>query len=252
VKASARGVASCERGRTALSVLKGEAPLLPRRTGPNEVHFVGGAAGPLGGDELSIELEVGPGATLWVRTVAASIALPGRDGAWSTLSISATVGAGGRLVWLPEPLVAAARCRHHSLCSVDLEEGASLIWREEVVFGRHNELPGDVRLSTVVRRANRPMYLSDLAIGPSYPDGPAILGGARVHATLISTGTSGMVPTPRAAVMALANGGVVATALGDDLAETRAVTDRLVTPPQQSSKAQETAGASTSIDSPDW
>jgi urease accessory protein len=238
VRASARVVAELDRDRTVLRVLKGEVPLLPRRTGPNEIHFVGGAAGPLGGDELSIELEVGPGATLWVRTVAASIALPGRDGAESRTSVHATLGPGARLVWLPEPIVAAARCHHHNLSAVELSAGAALVWREEVVLGRHGEGPGDIRLSTVVRRDGRPLYRGDVALGPAHPDGPAILGGARVLATLISTdrtdmsaisGISAIPPTPRAAVMPLAGGGVVATALGDDLAETRALTDRLVT-----------------------
>jgi len=232
VKAAARVVASLAGGRTALTVLKGEAPLLPRRTGPNEVHFVGGAAAPLGGDELSIEIEVGAGATLWLRTVAASIALPNRAGDWSRLSISATVGPGGRLIWLPEPLVAAARCRHRNVSTVDLDGDAELVWREEVVLGRHGESSGDVRLSTVVRRDGRPWYRGDLDLGPSFPDGPAVLAGARVHATLLSTGRAELPPTPHAALMPLAGGGMLATALADDLERTRTVTDRLAHPPR--------------------
>ncbi|MFD0582265.1 urease accessory protein UreD [Dactylosporangium darangshiense] len=141
MKAVARIVAELAGGRTALRVLKGEAPLLPRRTGPEEVHLVGGAAGPLGGDDLSLEIEVGPGARLWLRTVAASIALPGRDGAESRLAVHATVGEGGFLAFLPEPIVAAARCRHHNASVVEVAAGARLLWREEAVFGRHGEPP---------------------------------------------------------------------------------------------------------------
>ncbi|WP_432835606.1 urease accessory protein UreD [Dactylosporangium sp. CA-092794] len=255
MRAAARVVAERDGERTALRVLKGEAPLLPRRTGPNEVHFVGGAAGPLGGDDLSVEIEVGPGAVLWVRTVAASIALPGRDGAESRLSVHATVADGGRLAWLPEPTVAAARCRHHTVSSAELSAGAGLVWREEVVFGRHGEAPGDIRLSTTIRRDSRPWYRSDVAVGPSHPGGPAILDGARVLSTLIATHAptdtwaitdkydkSGLVPSPdlsdisythqTAAIMALAGGGFVATALADELAQTRRVTDRLAGPAQ--------------------
>jgi urease accessory protein len=244
VKAAARVVAECDGdGRTALRVLKGEAPLLPRRTGPSEVHFVGGAAAPLGGDDLTMEIEVGRGATLVVRTVAASIALPGRLGAASRLSVQVTVGAGGRLLWLPEPLIAAARCRHTTVSTVDLDGDAELIWREELVCGRHGEPPGDVTLSTVVRRDGRALYRNDVSVGPRHPgwDGPAGFGGARVLATVFRTIGSDATSTPMSAVMPLAGGGTVATVLGRDLVETRRLTDPLVTPPQRASKAAVTA-----------
>ncbi len=56
MRAVARIVAVADGGTTRLAVLRGEVPLLPRRTlspGPGmTVHLVGGAAGPLGGDDL--------------------------------------------------------------------------------------------------------------------------------------------------------------------------------------------------------
>lgn len=234
MRAAARVVAELDGGgRTALRVLKGEAPLLPRRTGPNEVHFVGGAAAPLGGDELTMEIEVGPGAELVVRTVAASIALPGRSGEASRLSVAVSVADGGRLLWLPEPLIAAARCRHTTVSTVDLDPAAELIWREELVCGRHGEEPGDVTLSTVLRRGGRSLYRSDVSVES--------LRGARVLATVVSTHAHPPAATPMSAVMALAKGGTVATVLGRDLTETRRVTDPLVTPPQRTGKAAVTA-----------
>jgi urease accessory protein len=226
MKAAARIVAECEGGRTVLRVLKGEPPLLPRRTGPARVHLVGGAAGPLGGDELSLEIEVGPGAELWIGTVAAAIALPGRSGAESVLAVHATVGAGGTLVFLPEPIVAAARCRHRNVSTVELAAGARLVWREEAVLGRFGEEAGELRLSTAARREGRPWYRSDVTTGR----GPALLGDARVLASLLTTAEVTAPAGPDAAVMALANGGTLVTALGDDLARTRAVTDPLTTP----------------------
>jgi urease accessory protein len=233
MRASARIVAELEGTRTVLRVLKGEVPLLPRRTGPNEVHIVGGAAGPLGGDELSLEIEVGPGAELWVRTVAASIALPGRDGAESCLTVHAVVGEGARLVFLPEPIVACARSRHHNVSTMDLAASARLTWREEAVFGRFGEPSGDLRLSTTARRDGRPWYRSDVAVGPSHPNGPAILGGARVLSTLLTTDAPEIPDTSdKAAVMALAGGGHVAQVLADEVEASRKFTDRLVTPAQ--------------------
>ncbi|MFI5906919.1 urease accessory protein UreD [Dactylosporangium sp. NPDC051541] len=230
MKAAARIVAELSGGRTVLRVLKGEAPLLPRLTGPGEVHLVGGAAGPLGGDDLSLEIEVGPGARLRVGTVAASIALPARSGAESTLSVHAVVGEAASLTYLPEPIVAAARCRHHNLSIVDLAADGALLWREEVVFGRFAEASGNIRLSTTARRAGRPWYRSDVTVGadPSALSGPATLAGARVLASLLTTAPAEPFATPTAAVMPLAAGGAVATVLGCDLEPTRTVTDRLI------------------------
>ena len=84
MRAAARIVAEADgRGGTRLAVLRGEAPLLLRRTGPR----TGGRASPCtwsaappgrcGGDDLRLDVEVGPGARLGVRSVAASLALPG-------------------------------------------------------------------------------------------------------------------------------------------------------------------------------
>lgn len=196
MRALARIVALADGSRgTRLAVLRGEPPLLPRRTGPGgtgadgeaEVHLVGGAAGPLGGDRLRVEIEVGPGARLCVRGVAASLALPGRTGGASVLEVVARVGAGGRLRWLPEPLIGAARCDHHSISTVELAAGAELRWREELVCGRFGEPPGDVRVATTVRYAGRTLLRNDLAVGPRAPgwDGPAALGGGRAAGSLV-------------------------------------------------------------------
>ena len=216
--ASARIVASAG---DRLDVLYGEPPLLPRRTGPHEVHFVGGAAGPLGGDRLRIDLCVRAGACLVVRSVAATIAYPGRDGALSQLDVHATVESGGRLEWLPEPLIAVGRCNHRTTSTVDLFAGAALVWRDELVCGRHGEGPGDVRLLTSVHVEKRPLYVHELAVGPSVPgwSGAAVLGGARVHASTVYVGTSP--PAGAGTVMELAGGGTVVTAVGPDLASVR-------------------------------
>ncbi|WP_255597565.1 urease accessory protein UreD [Micromonospora sp. RL09-050-HVF-A] len=85
MRAVARVVAVADRrGRTVLRELRGESPLLLRQAATEEgvptVYVVGGAAGPLAGDDLRLSVEVGPEAAVRVRTVAASVALPGRPG----------------------------------------------------------------------------------------------------------------------------------------------------------------------------
>jgi urease accessory protein len=226
-------------GGTRLATLYGEAPLLPRRTGtaraPVTVHLVGGAAGPLGGDRLRVDIEVGAGAWLCVRTVAATVALPDRDGTASHLDVCARVGAGGRLDWLPEPLVAAAGCHHRTVSTVDLAGTASLVWRDELVCGRHGEAPGDARQRTTVRRDGRTLYAHELTVGPHTPGwaGAAVLGGARAAGSVLVVDPSwidGGKPDPAvlaktAALLPLAGPAVLASATAADARELRAYLD---------------------------
>jgi urease accessory protein len=244
MEASARVVVD---GDGRFTVLRSEPPLVLRRTGTAEVHLVGGAAGPLGGDRLRLEIEIAPGARLRLRTVAAAVALPGPDGAPSLVGVHAVLGAGASLEWLPEPVIAAARCDHRAVSTVELAAGARLVWREELVCGRHGEAPGDARLSTVVRYDGRPLYHHELAVGPSAPgwDGPAVLGGARAIGSVLLVNQPE--PAVAATVLPLEGPGVVVVALGRDLREVREALD---TRPQQHGKAAETVAGSTRVDSP--
>ncbi|BBH63599.1 urease accessory protein UreD [Actinoplanes sp. OR16] len=235
-------VAECDsRGRTRLTVLRGESPLLLRRTGPPgvtaspgvTVHLVGGAAGPLRGDELRLEIEVGSGAWLEFRSVAASLALPGRSFLpASRLTVTATVAAGGTLRYLPEPLIAAAGCDHIAVTRVDVAEGGSLLWRDDLVCGRHGEDSGDLRADTRISYAGATLYRHELAVGPAAPgwSGAAVLGDGRAVGTLVAAGPDlpplGMAG-PSAAVMPLAGPGVLATAVSADVREVARALDPL-------------------------
>lgn len=234
MRASARVVAVRAGGVTRLPVLRGQAPLLLRRTGAPgrvaSVHLVGGAAGPLGGDDLRLTIEVGPGARLVLRTVAASVALPGHGEAASRVTVEATVAAGARLDWCPEPLVAAAGCHHLATSRVDLAEGAELAWREELVCGRHGEQPGDATVALTVTYGGRPLHQQELAVGPGAPGwaGPAVLDGAQVvgstvyvHPGWSTRPPAPVVLSPTAAVMPLSGPGVLATAVGADATAVR-------------------------------
>jgi urease accessory protein len=234
MRATGRVVAELREGRTRLATVRSEAPLLLRRTGElgdgAQVHLVGGAAGPLGGDRLRLEIEVGPGASLCLRTVAASVALPGPDGSASQVQISASVATGGRLAWLPEPLVAARGCRHVATCRVTLAEGAHLAWRDQLVCGRHGETPGNAVVALAVTYGGRALYQHELAVGPDAPgwEGPAVLGGAGAAGSLLQVhpGWSAVPPGPTvlgptAAMLPLSGPAIVATATGPDAATVR-------------------------------
>ncbi|GIF53300.1 urease accessory protein [Asanoa ferruginea] len=231
MRAEARLVAEADgRGGTRLSTMYGEPPLLPRRTGHRqtthaEVHLVGGAAGPLGGDDLRVDVEVRPGARLVVRTVAASLAQPSHPSAPSTLTVTVSVGANGALAWLPEATIAVRGCDHRTRSIVDLADGAELLWREEIVAGRHGERSGDLATATTVRYAGRTLLRHDLAIGPRAKgwDGPAVIG-ARTAGTLLIVGPDAprqpATITPTAAVMPLAHGpAALVSATGENARE---------------------------------
>ncbi|BAL91481.1 putative urease accessory protein [Actinoplanes missouriensis 431] len=263
MRAEARVVACSDgSGGTRLDVLRGESPLLLRRTGPRAgagvtVHLVGGAAGPLRGDELRLEIEVGPGAWLEFRSVAASLALPGRSFLpASRLTVTATVAPGGTLRYLPEPLIAAAGCDHVAITRVDVAEGGSLLWRDDLVCGRHREESGDVRAGMTVRYGGTTVYRHELSVGPGAPGwaGAAVLGEGRAIGTVVAVGPESAVigpgsgagqegatqpasgsggtgvradrkPGGDAAVMGLARGGVLVSAVGADSRQVAAALD---------------------------
>lgn len=187
------------------------------------MYLVGGAAGPLGGDRLRLEIEVRPGAVLRLRSVAAAVALPGPVGGASTLDIVATVAPGGLLDVAPEPLVAAAGARHTTRVRVDLADGAGLRWREVLVCGRHGEGPGYTRTELTVRHAGRPLLAHALSVGVGAPGwaSPAVLGTARAAGTLLYAGTEVEHAPPAGAgpdvsVAVLAAPGVLVTAVAAD------------------------------------
>jgi urease accessory protein len=173
-------------GVTRLPVLSSQVPLVLRRT-PDAVYVVGGAAGPIGGDELALRISVGAEAFLRVRTAAASIALPGPDGLESVLRVTVDVGAGARLEYLPEPVVVSAGARHATIIRVALAEGASLLLRDELLLGRHGEAGGACRTELQVSYAGRPLLRQSLEVSGTDPAdlGPAVLTGHRGVGTLL-------------------------------------------------------------------
>lgn len=193
-------------GSPVLTTLRGQVPLVPRRTGDDPclagrpgitIHLVQAAAGPLAGDRLVLDLQVGRGARLTLRSAAATVALPSRADGPSRLLVRAAVGAGATLEYLPEPTVAATGCDHRMAAEVTLAPGSTLLWREELLLGRHGEMPGALATSLRVdlddptgsrgRPGARPLLRHELALGPDAPGqaGPAVLGGARAVGTLL-------------------------------------------------------------------
>jgi urease accessory protein len=223
VKAVARVVAEADTGgRTRLTRLRSEAPLVLRETA-DALYLVGGAGGPLAGDDLELEVEVGPRATLTVRTAAASVALGG--GMPSHLQIRVRVAAGGELRWLPEPVVAAQGCDHRMDATVDVAADGRVTWREEILLGRHGEPSGSVTTRLTADAGGAPLVRHELALGPGapYSGGPAVVGSARAVGTLliVDPGSGAGQPRvrtlgPNAVAMALDGPGIQVVVLDAD------------------------------------
>lgn len=158
------------------------APLRWRAT-PDAVYMVSTAAAPVGDDDVVVRINVGSGARLAVRSVAASVAW---SGSGSRQRVEVEVGPGGHLDWGLEPLVVTAHCDHRQEGVVVLHPSASLRWAEKVVLGRHGEHPGRLRSTLHVDVGGHPLLRHGVDVGDGSPgwDGPAVLGPARALATV--------------------------------------------------------------------
>jgi urease accessory protein len=214
-------------GRTRLTRMRSDGPLAVREaaSGPDgaTVYLVGAAAGPLGGDELSLDLEVGPGARLAIRSVATTLALPGTGE--SRFTVRASVAEGGALDFAPEPTVAAAGCHHRAISMVELADGASLRWFEELILGRHREHGGRHTSRIDLTYAGRPLLRHELRLDdPEHHASRAVLGTATAAGSVILAGpeVSADVATDEGlAVLPLAGPGVLISALAADAIKLR-------------------------------
>ncbi len=196
-------------GRTVVSRLSSAPPLTFRQTGPQAVHLVSTAAGPLGGDRLELDLDIAPGTSLEVGSVASTLVLPG-DGE-SVMVITARVGAGAALRFAPQPTVLAAGCFHRLVVRLTLAAGAHVFWREEIVFGRYGEAPGRCHARFDATYDGRPLLRQEYTVGdPALDASPAVYGDARCVGTTLITPKPAPAPPEPATQSPAASGAVVA------------------------------------------
>ncbi|MHB1712191.1 MAG: urease accessory protein UreD [Acidimicrobiales bacterium] len=164
-------------GRVRLRIRRSDHPLgriaglmhtgsLAVRVTPWGAWLVGTAAGPIGGDRLSVDLEVDDGGRLEIRSPAATLARSGPDSLPSSMAVRVRLGTDTVLWWHPEPGIAGRGADHRSTVRIALAEGARVVWLEELVLGRHNERPGswqtDLRIED---RGGLPIVVSNLVAG---------------------------------------------------------------------------------------
>ncbi len=188
MKAHARvAVSASSDGTTRYDELRSDAPILLRPV--NEaLYIVGGAASPLGGDDLRLEIELQSGVSLVVRSTAASLARRGIHELSSMMSISAHLAEKASLWWLVEPAVACFGCDHYVDVTVDMAENSNLYWRDELVLGRQGEESGkwSSRLSADI--AGQPLVRSEFSTRWPGWNGPAVAGSNEVIGSILIAG----------------------------------------------------------------
>ncbi|MGV9817121.1 urease accessory protein UreD [Nocardia xishanensis] len=204
-----------------LPVIHASGGLAARRTGPHTVHLIGTAATPLGGDEIDVSVLVGPGARLALRSVAATIALPGAATRMSIARWRFEVADGGELEVETEPTIVAGGADHRAVTTVLLAAGARLRLRERVQVGRADEERGTWRGDLIADLADLPLLRHRLELGARTATDDALAAPRALDSELVypddrPVETFGLT----AARLPLAAGGSLFTAVGPRLSAT--------------------------------
>ena len=193
-----RGSASvgftARQGRARLATLhqSGSAKaMLPRVHGPvPEVVFLNTSGGLTGGDTLSYHLDV-PAETQVTATTQTAERGYASAGPIATVKVTARVGAGGRLNWLPQETLIYESANVSRETIVDLTGDAVCLMVETIVLGRHamGEVPRAARVTDcrLIRRDGRPVWAETMRLDPvtlSQTEQPAVLRGARCYAVI--------------------------------------------------------------------
>ena len=209
-----------------LLVTSSRPPLTIRKVRQDEpdvcgLCLIGSAAGPLAGDDVTLDLELAAGARARLTAAGASLAQgrPSDDGTPpGRLRSIVRLGADADLDAEPAPLIAAAGSRTEVSVEITLAATATLRWRELVVLGRSAEITGAVTLRWSVYRDGAPLLVQSVAI--TADAWPGVLGGNRVLATALAVGVVGrtLVDSPTAVCQQLSDDSVLVTVLDSDAA----------------------------------
>jgi urease accessory protein len=179
--------------------------MLPRVSGPPEVVFLNTSGGLTDGDRLSYQLDIAAGCRITATTQTAERAYASR-GAPAVAEVTATLGAGARLDWLPQETILFEDSHLHRSTTINLAGDAACLLVESVVLGRHamGETLTRARLTDrrLVLRDARPVWAETLDITPEFlaTANAALLGEARAFAViaLIAPHAEDALPTLRA------------------------------------------------------
>lgn len=202
----ARIVVERRDGASVVTVLDSRAPVGLRPLGPPgataRVALVQTSACLVAGDDVALDVRVGPGASLELVELSATVSHPVPAGRPAiTQATRAGVDAGGRLLWLAEPLVIAAGTRLRRRLDVAAAPGARVLLGDTVVLGRDGERPGAATSRVRITRDGRAVLDDELATAdPGVLRSPVVAGDARVCAALTLAGVAAPQPLPPGAL----------------------------------------------------
>ncbi|WP_232663626.1 urease accessory protein UreD [Pseudonocardia sp. TRM90224] len=194
-----------------------------RPTGERQVHLVQGAGGPLGGDALSLDVDVCAGAELRVRSAGATLVQAGTEDGPARWATTIRVRAAGRIDWAPEPTIVSDGASLESWLRIELAGDATAAVREVVVLGRHGQRGGRYRGAVNVTVGGRALLTQTTLLDGADPAlaGPGGSAGARAVGTFLLVGAPrrpsgcGERSGVRWAWSALAGPGDLLTAVGE-------------------------------------
>jgi len=168
--------------------------------------FVNTAGGVAGGDNFDIDIAAGERSRLTLTTAAAEKVYRA-PGAAAQLHIALKVAAGAHLGWLPQETILFDRARVHRRFDIELDETASLLLCEIVVFGRtamgERMEQGEFVDRWRLRRGGRLVFAEtvrlDGNIGAKLGRSAVAKGGAAIGTALIVPGDEALVEKIREA-----------------------------------------------------
>ncbi|MBB4366285.1 urease accessory protein [Bradyrhizobium sp. CIR18] len=168
--------------------------------------FVNTAGGVAGGDSFEIDIAAGQGSRLTLTTAAAEKVYRA-PGTAARLNISLKVDAGAHLSWLPQETILFDRARVHRRFDIELDEAASLLLCEIVVFGRiamgERMEQGEFVDRWRLRRGGRLVFAETIRldgnIGAKLERSAVAKGGAAIGTALIVPGDEALVERIREA-----------------------------------------------------
>lgn len=169
-----------------------------------------------------MRVDVGPAARLELLDVAAMVAQPTRGGPRAGLKIMIHLGRGATLEWDAKPLVICAGADLRRAITIELDEGATVLLRDTLVFGRAAEQPGVFKTRTVVAHGGAPLHHEALDTDAFEAfRSEAVLGAARVLDTVAIYGAR----RPGRDLLQLSGPGSILMVAAPDAAEARKVVD---------------------------
>ncbi len=161
-----------------------------------ELPLLHTAGGLVGGDQLRIEADLGPGSRALLTSVAAQKVYGsiGRsrlapEGSWVRQGLAFELAENADLEWLPQELVLFEGALFEQDCRVELEAGASWLGAEVVRLGRSADGEslgaGRWRSHLQIRRQGRWELVDRLELGGETLSSPHGLGGQPVFASLV-------------------------------------------------------------------